>query len=525
MSLLDSFESLSFIDQVNLLETISARQQVEAVDDLFSLCHKQHGNDSLVYMIKNTLRNILLASEELTVKGLSSTDPLTQEFCIGIAGQKGFGTAILADLARKETDRARLFAMLAALSRTRPAAAADIFREHLDHPDAIIATIAVEMAGAYGDELALPALIKHVNAAESDHTYTECSLLTAGAINSIGAIRNAAAIDFLAAKLHHRNPTARRLIHAALTSIGQPAVNAVAARLDAGSVDETIMAANVLGLLGGESAARHLMKRLNAENTPGPNLRFALYEAIGRCASPTAEDCLLAGLNDDDERVLLAVVTAIDRNLTPKAVEAFKLRATQPGGERAYRALVLAQAMALFESLYHADKRSIRVIIDQLTSIGDVHLIEVFRERLILIGEEKAVQAAGLLKRNAPTRSEASILVVDDSHAMLSFYRSALSEMNAVVLTAGNGKEALELIEQGCDFDLIISDMNMPVMDGIEFTRKLRDRADLTPIVMVTTESERSQADLARSSGVNAFLTKPFDAGDLRNMLTKQLHR
>ena len=525
MSLLDSFESLSFIDQVNLLETISARQQVEAVDDLFSLCRQQQGNDSLVYMIKNTLRNLLLASEELTVKGLSSTDPLTQEFCIGIAGQKGFGTQILADLARKETDRTRLFAMLAALSHTRPAAAVEIFRQNIEHPDAIIATIAVEMAGAYGDELALPALIRHVETAESDQNYAECSLLTAGAINSIGAIRTAAAIEFLAAKLHHRNPTARRLIHAALTAIGPAAVDAVAARLETGSADEAIMAANVLGLLGGETAARQLMKRLVSANTPGPNLRFALYEAIGRCASPTAEDCLLAGLNDDDERVLLAVVTAIDRNLTPKAVEAFKQRTTAAGGESAYRALVLAQAMALFEALYHADKRSIRVIIDQLTAIGDVHLIEVFRERLLLIGEDKAVQAAGLLKRSTPARSEASILVVDDSHAMLSFYRSALSEMNAVVLTAGNGKEALDLIEQGCDFDLIISDMNMPVMDGIEFTRKLRDRSDLTPIIMVTTESERSQADLARSSGVNAFLTKPFDAGDLRNMLTKHLHR
>lgn len=524
MSLLDSFESLSFIDQVNLLETISARQQVEAVDGLFSLCHKQQGNDSLVYMIKNTLRNLLLPSEELTVKGLNSTDPLTQEFCIGIAGQNGFGTQTLTALARNETDRARLFVMLAALSRSRPAAAEEIFRRHLEHPDAIIATIAVEMAGVYRNELALPALMRQVESAESDQNYAECSLLTAGAINSIGAIGTATAIQFLAAKLHHRNPTARRLIHAALTAIGPAAVDAVAARLETGSADEAIMAANVLGLIGTENAAQHLTKRLSATNAPQANLRFALYEAIGRCASPTAEDCLLAGLNDEDERVLLAVVTAIDLNLNAKAIEAFQRRTTEPGGERAYRALVLSQAMTLFEALYHADKRSIRVIIDQLTAIGDVHLIEVFRERLIMIGEEKAVQAAGLLKRSTPTRSEASILVVDDSHAMLSFYRSALSEMNAVVLTAGNGKEALELIEQGCDFDLIISDMNMPIMDGIEFTRKLRDLADLTPIIMVTTESERSQADLARSSGVNAFLTKPFDAGDLRKMLTKHLH-
>ncbi len=154
-----------------------------------------------------------------------------------------------------------------------------------------------------------------------------------------------------------------------------------------------------------------------------------------------------------------------------------------------------------------------------------MHLIEVFRECLLSIDEEKARQAAGLLKRRTLAPSEASILAVDDSQAMLSFYRSALAEFNAVVLTANNGREALDLIDQGCDFDLIISDMNMPVMDGIEFTRKLRDRADLTPVIMITTESEHSQADLARAAGVSGFLTKPFEAGDLRRLLSQHLHR
>lgn len=522
MGLLDNFETLSFIDQVNLLETLSANRQFETVDELYQLCRSQRGNDSLVYMLKNTLRNLLLESEELTVKGLGSDDSLIQEFCIAIAGQKGYGTARLIELARRETDRSRLFALLAALSRTQPPQACEIFRAQLEHPDAIVATIAVEMAGCYADKLAVPALIWHVSTAESDQNYTECSLLTAGAIKSLGQIKTAEAISFLAAKLHHRNPTARRLIHAALIAIGQAALAAVAEHLQGGTPDETIMAANVLGLIGGPAAAAALQAKL--AQASGSNLRFAIYEALGRCQTPATEDCLIAGLAEDDERVLLAVVTGLNHNPTARAVAAFRKHAAADG-QRIYRALVLSQALNLFAALYRADKRSTRLIIDQLTQLGDVHLIEVFRERLLEIGEEKACQAASMLKRNAPALSQASILAVDDSQAMLSFYRSALAELNAVVLTAGNGQDALELIDQGCTFDLIISDMNMPVMDGIEFTRKLRDRADLTPIIMVTTESENSQAELARSSGVSAFLTKPFEAADLRSMLTRHLHR
>ncbi len=523
MSQLDNFENLSFIDQVNLLESISAGRQFEAVDQLFALCKSQRGNDSLIYMLKNTLRNLLLESEELTVKGLASDDSLIQEFCIAIAGQRGYGTAILVELASRETDRARLFALLAALSRSQPPQAKEIFRAQLEHPDAIVATIAVEMAGCYADEEAVPALMRHVNAAETDQNYSECSILTAGAIKSLGQIATPAAIKFLAGKLHHRNPTARRLVHAALTAIGSAAIEPVAVRLMEGDPDEAIMAANVLGQIGGHAAAALLLTRLNSGSAPGANLRFALYEALGRCASEQVDDSLIAGLDEQDEQVLLAVITAIDLRPSAKAVAAFHQRASRPQGARLYRALVLAEALSLFKELYRIDKPGVRQVIDHLTELGDVHLIEVFRECLLSIDEEKARQAAGLLKRRTLAPSEASILAVDDSQAMLSFYRSALAEFNAVVLTANNGREALDLIDQGCDFDLIISDMNMPVMDGIEFTRKLRDRADLTPVIMITTESEHSQADLA--AGVSGFLTKPFEAGDLRRLLSQHLHR
>ncbi len=83
---------------------------------------------------------------------------------------------------------------------------------------------------------------------------------------------------------------------------------------------------------------------------------------------------------------------------------------------------------------------------------------------------------------------------------------------------AENGQDAYSHIELSEEFDVIITDMNMPVMDGMEFVSKLRQTngyADI-PVIMVTTESEYSQQELARKTGVNDFITKPFTADQLK---------
>ena len=84
-----------------------------------------------------------------------------------------------------------------------------------------------------------------------------------------------------------------------------------------------------------------------------------------------------------------------------------------------------------------------------------------------------------------------------------------------VPVIAANGEEAYDFIENGEEFDIIITDMNMPVMDGMELVTKIRSTSGMedVPIIMVTTESEVSQQDLASKAGVTAFITKPFRAG------------
>jgi CheY-like chemotaxis protein len=103
------------------------------------------------------------------------------------------------------------------------------------------------------------------------------------------------------------------------------------------------------------------------------------------------------------------------------------------------------------------------------------------------------------------------ILAADDSMAIRKFYESVLSTAGYQVFTAEDGQIAYTKL-QFDRFDLLITDLNMPNMDGIELAQKVRGESDTEkmPIIMVTTESEQSQRNLAEQQKINGFVNKPI---------------
>ncbi len=107
------------------------------------------------------------------------------------------------------------------------------------------------------------------------------------------------------------------------------------------------------------------------------------------------------------------------------------------------------------------------------------------------------------------------ILTVDDSRTMLDMLRVTLEDAGFEVTQAENGQEGLERVaEADAGFDCIITDINMPVMDGFEFTRTLRAGAapQGLPILVLTTETSREKRDRGRAAGATGWITKPFDS-------------
>jgi two-component system chemotaxis response regulator CheY len=115
---------------------------------------------------------------------------------------------------------------------------------------------------------------------------------------------------------------------------------------------------------------------------------------------------------------------------------------------------------------------------------------------------------------------EIRALIVDDSSVMRKIVERALRQAGLdplVVHEAGTGAEGLELLKAK-SVDLILSDINMPTMDGLEFLRQIRGRnlAPGVPVVMITTESSEEHVKEAIQAGAQGYIRKPFTAEQVK---------
>jgi two-component system chemotaxis response regulator CheY len=115
-----------------------------------------------------------------------------------------------------------------------------------------------------------------------------------------------------------------------------------------------------------------------------------------------------------------------------------------------------------------------------------------------------------------------SILAVDDSASMRQMVSFTLKSAGYSVVEAVDGQDAWEKSNKS-DFDLVLTDQNMPRMDGISLTRKLRDNPKFksTPILILTTESSDQMKQAGRAAGATGWLVKPFDPAKLIEVIKK----
>jgi two-component system chemotaxis response regulator CheY len=115
-----------------------------------------------------------------------------------------------------------------------------------------------------------------------------------------------------------------------------------------------------------------------------------------------------------------------------------------------------------------------------------------------------------------------SILAVDDSASMRQMVSFTLKSAGYDVVEAIDGEDAFDKA-RGRQFDLVLTDQNMPRLDGIGLTRKLRETAQFksTPILILTTESSDQMKQAGRAAGATGWLVKPFDPTKLIEVIRK----
>lgn len=118
----------------------------------------------------------------------------------------------------------------------------------------------------------------------------------------------------------------------------------------------------------------------------------------------------------------------------------------------------------------------------------------------------------------------ANILAVDDSASMRQMVAFTLKGAGHTVTDAVDGKQALDLAKTQT-FDLVLTDVNMPVMDGIALTKELRALPDyrFTPILVLTTEAGMEKKQQGRAAGATGWLVKPFNPEQLLATVRKVL--
>lgn len=128
--------------------------------------------------------------------------------------------------------------------------------------------------------------------------------------------------------------------------------------------------------------------------------------------------------------------------------------------------------------------------------------------------KEKVIKREEIMESSSQKRA----LVIDDSSTIRSYHEALLKSFSFLVDTAENGMDAIEKSLKS-EYDLILCDVNMPVMDGFEFVKKFRKSNRDTPVIFITTLDSDSDRRVGLLSGANLYIVKPIDTEILREIL------
>ena len=116
-----------------------------------------------------------------------------------------------------------------------------------------------------------------------------------------------------------------------------------------------------------------------------------------------------------------------------------------------------------------------------------------------------------------------TILIVDDSSSLRTVVKMSLTRAGFDVLEASDGRDALARLDQAQKVHLVVSDVNMPNMDGISFVKavKAHPKHRFVPVIMLTTEGQDAKKEQGRAAGAKAWLVKPFNPPQLLDAVSR----
>lgn len=299
---------------------------------------------------------------------------------------------------------------------------------------------------------------------------------------------------------------------------GDHGVLALATHLEEADIDSAIHAINALGRSGSNQAIAPLLKRLRREHDHD-NIRYAIFEAAGRLPSAQWALHLARGLADPSEQVRMAAARAVDRNLSSALITGIAniIAFEDTTAEAVVGALIDARVENTLAMLLKAKG---------FPKLAEAHLIHQahpeIRQSCLAFLEKRGAKALSARVRKATEHQTATsnrrIVCVDDSRMILMLYMKHLNAMGYEAVVFDKPEEALTALDS-ISPELVITDLNMPGMDGFTFATRTRQAWPGLPILMVTTQSDAAPPAGDGISPIDRLLQKPFTQESLEEAM------
>ncbi|MDY0131150.1 MAG: HEAT repeat domain-containing protein [Desulforegulaceae bacterium] len=464
---------------------------------------------------------------ELIVKYLKDPKVDNKIILIRIAGELQISDAVpaLNDILVNETNVPTLTAAIRALASIGSTSTIRKIADFLYFGHTGLKTEAVNALSKLGGPSAINLL------GEAITGETEADLLI---VDKLAEVQDHYALSKLIQLLNSHSTSIRNRAIDNLVNIGEKAVPMVIENLKCEDDDSTILTLNVLGSIGDKSAIQAISKLL-FKHPENPNIRFAAYEALEKLPSDKAAISLAKGLQDLEKQVRMSAARAIDKNLSPILVAGIKNMVSSMDAEskEIVATIIDSGADRIFEQLIK-EKNFANLSIIHLSKNAHPDTREHFTNLLAALDQDEVVEKIMASTDFKDTKKLLTVFAVDDSKMMLRIYKQKLHQMGLLPVLFEFPSKAIEAMENEKP-DLLITDLNMPEINGLELTKKAREfyRPEELPIIMVTTQSDfigqttknRLDSKKIKESGINIVINKPFRDEDLKDALDKLLKK
>lgn len=467
-------------------------------------------------VIRETLISQLIAHPDLLLCQLRNPSITDRRVLIQLAGELRLEAAVpaLIGVLGETDERETIGSVLAALGAIGGPQVLNTLTEHLYSSDRELTTQAIHAL----HQLRTPEAMTWL--AERMGTDNELDLLILGIF---AEVQDDISLEKLTDALRSPHTKMRVFAKEQLVRIGARAVPILLANLSDTNADFVIHTLNVLGAIGDAQAVTPIRRLLSAE-PPDANVRFAAYEALAQLPLAKGAFALAAGLTDPEDHVCVAAARAIDRNLNDVLVAGVRnlVRSESDEARHIAKIIVHAQVEDLFLSLVGDDtfqRLALRCLPHTHPDVREFHARLLQRH-----GYDEFAARAADCHTAGTAQQRLRVCAVDDSRVVLNIYRATLHELGFEPVLFEFPASALEWLQDEKPA-LVLTDLNMPVMSGLELASRIRQRysAAELPVVLVTTQSDVQAGEAVAEAGINEVLGKPFDAPALQAVLHRHL--